>query len=511
MAETFLIKKTAFSDKGTTAERASNSFVIGPGELNGPGGSTRNSDLKLYGYGAPKWGEGINQNIYRILENNACPQKELGDYNPRTGLYDYDPSVDPLLPKDEFDLGIGNGITYPVVGQNWFNTTNELMYTYTLTNGWSSAGEGTTLFGELNMSNNKITQVGLPTDPGDAVPLGFADARYLNVSGDSMAGTLDMSNNRISNLADPLFPSDAISAAYADLIYMKYSGGTLTGDITFAIPTPINESNGIRWSGNTDSARIFVEGYAGTESSRLVFYMADNTSAQDYIEFRLNNGGLNSSVLELFYDSIQVNVLENHNNNDIINVNNILGNTATFSNQVSTNNAIISGTLYLDSTDARIYGGVTGTDTYLRIYTNTERSFIFYCQNRAAFAINGDTNGPFQVDSYVDMDMNFKRITRLPVPVFGSEAVNKDYVDRKIAVLSGTISHGGTIPLPAGFTQSQCKWIAAAGQWNDFGGYGRDGIDRFYAYADVNRLVRCYTTNGPTFTGTANYIIIGIK
>ena len=129
MAETFLIKKTAFNDFGLIAQREANSFVIGPGELNGPAGLARASDLRLFGFGSLKWGEGVDQNLYKLLENFACPRKVNGDY--RSGSPSlYNSATDPVAPKDENDLGIGNGITTPVEGQGWYDTTSETTFIF---------------------------------------------------------------------------------------------------------------------------------------------------------------------------------------------------------------------------------------------------------------------------------------------------------------------------------------------------------------------------------------------
>lgn len=166
MSETFFIKKTAFDDTSNIlADREANSFIIGPGELNGPAGIARDSDLRLYGFGAAKWGEGVDQNIFRVLENNACPSKELNDYNPATGLFDYDPLTDPILPKDEKDLGIGNGISTPVEGQTWYNTTNNAPHVLRDISGtktWES------IITETSLNNNAVLKTG-DTMTGDLV------------------------------------------------------------------------------------------------------------------------------------------------------------------------------------------------------------------------------------------------------------------------------------------------------------------------------------------------------
>lgn len=140
MSETFVIKKTAFNDAAILSEKEANSFVIGPGELNGPAGLSRQSDLRLFGFGSLKWGEGIDQNLYRMLENFSCPRKVTGDtfiVGSPTTLYDE--TIHPVMPKDENDLGIGNGITTPIAGQSWYDTTSKHHFTFNGTH-WISVG-----------------------------------------------------------------------------------------------------------------------------------------------------------------------------------------------------------------------------------------------------------------------------------------------------------------------------------------------------------------------------------
>jgi len=140
MSETFLIKKAAFDDDALIAEKSANSFIIGPGELNGPSGLARNSDLELYGFGALRWGEGVDQNLYRLLENFACPRKITGDSHPSLpgSPGGYDDTIHPVMPKDESDLGTGNGITTPLLGQFWYDTTSKTAFLYDGTN-WVTA------------------------------------------------------------------------------------------------------------------------------------------------------------------------------------------------------------------------------------------------------------------------------------------------------------------------------------------------------------------------------------
>lgn len=80
----------------------------------------------------------------------------------------------------------------------------------------------------LDMGSNKIVNLANPTVAGDAVPLGFADTRYINSAGDAMAGVLDMGGNKIVNLTDPnpSNPAEALNIGFADGRYGTIIGST---------------------------------------------------------------------------------------------------------------------------------------------------------------------------------------------------------------------------------------------------------------------------------------------
>ena len=92
-----------------------------------------------------------------------------------------------------------------------------------------------------------------------------------------------------------------------------------------------------------------------------------------------------------------------------------------------------------------------------------------------------------------------------------------------IAILTGTIAHGGTIPLPSGFTQDQCRWMVSTYDDNPslhtwyINGGGANMHYRFQCYAAGNRGVVCQVfhgyggQSGTWVASTANYIIIGVK
>ena len=98
----------------------------------------------------------------------------------------------------------------------------------------------------------------------------------------------------------------------------------------------------------------------------------------------------------------------------------------------------------------------------------------------------------------VDVDDLIKRIDTLDsVPKAGN-----------VAVLTGEIAHGGTIPLPAGFTDGQCKW--AVMPRTIYNAYSGD-VGSFQVYADANRLVTVLTEFAVLSNNRATYIIVGIK
>lgn len=92
-----------------------------------------------------------------------------------------------------------------------------------------------------------------------------------------------------------------------------------------------------------------------------------------------------------------------------------------------------------------------------------------------------------------------------------------------VAVLTGTIANGGTIPLPAGYTEAQCKWIVSTKDLNtNNNGWEVSELLRvnhldFSCYTSgrvVTAIVSVYNEAVGSILShpsTANYIIIGVK
>ena len=73
-------------------------------------------------------------------------------------------------------------------------------------------------------------------------------------------------------------------------------------------------------------------------------------------------------------------------------------------------------------------------------------------------------------------------------------------------VLTGTIASGGTIPLPSGYTEAQCKWIAAGGNMRDS---GNDMAN--WRITTSGRVVTVLVDDAVVSGNYANYMIIGVK
>jgi hypothetical protein len=94
---------------------------------------------------------------------------------------------------------------------------------------------------------------------------------------------------------------------------------------------------------------------------------------------------------------------------------------------------------------------------------------------------------------------------------------------KSVAVRSGAIAHGSTIPLPAGFAQSQCGWLVGPRDLFppqfDINENGANARFRVLCYSNSARRVTCQwyqlghasTPGFRAHNGWANYIIIGVK
>jgi hypothetical protein len=209
--------------------------------------------------GAHQWGEGMDENVFRLAENFAMPAKTtgmnlpeyLGGVSPNT---DYDENIHPIAPQDQNDpgVGVGNGITVPVMGQNWFNKDNQVLYYWTGTAWKTSSGvfssilvpPGVAAQGDLWYDLDVVTGCNAPVlkiyDPTHPEAQGNGWVRVTAESvgkcGDTMSGDLSMGGgspptmHKITDLADPTNDYDAANKLYVDteVAAITGPGGVLT-------------------------------------------------------------------------------------------------------------------------------------------------------------------------------------------------------------------------------------------------------------------------------------------
>ena len=71
--------------------------------------------------------------------------------------------------------------------------------------------------GNLNMSNNQIYNLPVPSGPRQPTPLAYSDLKYLHVAGtNKMTNNLNMDNKGIIHLKTPTNPTDAATKKYVD-------------------------------------------------------------------------------------------------------------------------------------------------------------------------------------------------------------------------------------------------------------------------------------------------------
>lgn len=262
------------------------SFTVEHARANGPGNTSADTTLRLYGAGYPNWGEVVNENFVKLLEQFAGatpPQSPIpGQAWYRIELYQHDTTSTEGDGWWFYDLSsltwmvIGETGTIPssatpplspAIGDYYFNTVEGILYR------WDQAYDGTPLqwleraHGEVNLMGGAPIDLPIqtlmvadtdynwvavtlatvstvaPTAPAagtlwldsvaDTLKIwnGASWVTLINADNAVMTGNLDMSNNRIVNLADPINPTDALNLQTGDARYVNVTGDTMTGDL----------------------------------------------------------------------------------------------------------------------------------------------------------------------------------------------------------------------------------------------------------------------------------------
>ena len=184
---------------------------------------------------------------------------------------------------------------------------------------------------------------------------------------------------------------------------------------------------------------------------------------------------------------------------------------------------------------ARTIGGVAfdgttninlpGVDTAGNQNTTGNASTASKLQTGRSIALGGDLSGSATFDGSANITITAVVADDSHAHVIANVDGLQTALDGKkeVAVLAGYIAHGGTIPLPSGFTEAQCKWIVSTNDLNT----NNSGWDLREGFWTNHLDFRCYTSGRvvtatvsvyndtddsvKTYPSTANYIIIGVK
>lgn len=289
-------------------------IAIPPRSVNGPGAPSADTSLRLHGDGYVNWGEAVNENLVRLMENFMGATAPV---NPVTGqlwveaqlyfrntaagtFYRYD--IDPSSPtyKTWVAITVVSQATAPteILGTYWFNTTDSTLRYFasaydTQPASWMIRSFDSGTVAPTAAPNHQIKMYNASAGPAGAwspIPAVMvtsssdspADARVGTLRFDPVTdilyvwtgsawaslldsghltfnGQLDMTSNKIVNVADATNPQDALNLQTADARYVNVAGDTVTGALTL--------SSTLTLSGNPTlplhaAPKQYVESYA---------------------------------------------------------------------------------------------------------------------------------------------------------------------------------------------------------------------------------------------------------
>jgi hypothetical protein len=148
----------AYTGDGWENPNSSSTLML---NADGNTATSANTTLKLYGKGMPEYGQGVMQDLIYVLENFANSESPKG----------------------------------AIEGQLWYdNINNVIAVTHDDGTTWDNlilASGNAVMTGDLDMGSNNITNLAAPATGSDAVTLAYANANYINATGDNISGNLN--------------------------------------------------------------------------------------------------------------------------------------------------------------------------------------------------------------------------------------------------------------------------------------------------------------------------------
>lgn len=294
-------------------------FAVPPGAVD-----TTSTSLTIFGFGFQNWGEKLQENILRVMENFSSPSAPLA---PTTGQVWFDSSSNTLQIwfEDRWNPifsagGIVVSTTEPLnlyPGMVWFNPTASQLKVR-LTSSWHqllSDADTSTLDGRyisqaapvlstnLDAANHAINNVAPPVGSKDVATKEYVDDNFISRSGDAMVGFLELQRQ-------PVTAMHAANKGYIDnLITAMLTNTNNTG----SLPTNVDSYSEVitvpgkqifvfpfTYTQNNNSLMIFVNGVkqslglAYSETGASMVTLASGLAVNDVFEavsIRQNSGG----------------------------------------------------------------------------------------------------------------------------------------------------------------------------------------------------------------------------
>lgn len=257
-------------------------FSIAAGAYNGPGGTQSSTTLRLYGQGARQWGESVNEDLVKLLENFMGASEPVNPVNGQlwlqTFLYYHDTlhskfyAYD-LTQRTWVEVVVTSAATQPsgYVGQYWFNTnTSVLSMFYSAYQQQAATWHVRAMATGADFPTGKyplqqarvydvsvqnwvmMPVVNITTDT--AAPANNAQgtfrynptAKVLYVwdgsgwdalstaSSPVFTGVVDANSFKVINVGDATTGTDAVNLQTADAKYLAKTGGALTGALALS-------------------------------------------------------------------------------------------------------------------------------------------------------------------------------------------------------------------------------------------------------------------------------------
>ncbi|MFW6015045.1 MAG: hypothetical protein ACOCRK_01255 [bacterium] len=121
---------------------------------------------------------------------------------------------------------------------------------------------------------------------------------------------------------------------------------------------------------------------------------------------------------------------------------------------------------------------------------------------------------------YSDIQSWVNNSADVPNADYADEAGDANTVDGKhaselglsISIIQGYVSDESTLPLPSGYSQSECNWIVSIRYLETEQEVDTDGTNTYCRVDGTTREVTCYSKSGQSYDyGTVNYLVIGVK